>query len=372
MSFLNRMLIICVIKKIQNQNDQSLCYIPELVCFQSMLSALKGHRLSRKFKAQKKALIAYQAQYGMGILPMKWEPAKQFIETLYAEGLKNNIPLPENIAENQLKYHIKNIDQAYHTIRVHEKKIKIPRDHLSFFAKHLRTLGTVISYTLTAVFSLNVMNTLLKWGWSFLLISLFTISKLLTNYADISGGPERRMLKLGSWMDRMWTQLYKNYGTFSAPLLALNISVIAILACSSIMTWYGAWCMFSALNGVSSLPEAVSFLGAGVFAWFSVGSSFGRIYGELYQLLHEKCAPYVSFDNVKEEHKIDLVKLSTKLAYIQQQNPIAQNNHSNQQKPAVLHQFSQQARNSVEENEVNQNGDVILTNGALDQTHRLT
>jgi hypothetical protein len=153
------------------------------------------------------------------------------------------------------------------------------------------------------------MITIVGWGWSLILFSIFGLSKLLTSFADISGGPERRMLLLGSWLDRLRTGHYAEFGKRSLPKIALNSLVVTLLGCSSILTWYGAWQLIRCMNGMSEVPYFVATTLAGLFAWSSAGANFGRIYQDLYQLLFNYFSAYVSFDSFKEQEKINFKQL---------------------------------------------------------------
>ncbi len=347
MSFVNRTIIICAIKSQNSSKKQHLCYIPELAALQFAIKRLTENQITIPLHALMQTLASYETLYGPGIVPLKYKESLPFIENLFNITLENNIPLPVNITENDLKYHVKKLEDSSNILHIHEKRVRINYHHLSFFAKYLPYVGTLMTYALTLGFTLMSYKTLLNWCWSFSLVALFCLSKLLTNYADISGGPERRLQMLGSWIDRMRTGAFTNYAKFCLPLLLVNITTITILGCSSVLTWYAAWEILCTIKAISELPSFISLIMAGAFAGFSAGSTFGRIYSDLYQLLYRKFSYFFSFDNVKEENKLDLEKLFQKLnaapntiANVTLSAQVSAPSEEATQAPLILHQYT--------------------------------
>ncbi|MCS5711949.1 hypothetical protein [Candidatus Berkiella aquae] len=309
MSILSRTLFICEITKLPHQNRQPICYVPELAALVNIIQAKHQQTLSPALKKQFETIEKFNQQYGVGVFPQGIRRTKNFVEALYNELLKSNIPLPPNISELDLPFIIKNYQKVKQHTFNHEVKIHVERKHLSFFAKYLPWLGTMITFTLTMGLTISTFTSMLGWGWSITLLSIFGLSKFLTSYADISGGPERRMTLLGLWLDRLNSEHYKQFGKYSLPKIALISSVIGILACSSLLTWYGAWHLIRCMQGMSYLPNMIAVTLAGIFAWSSAGASFGRIYQDLYQLLFHYFSAHFTLDSFNEHEKLDMQKL---------------------------------------------------------------
>lgn len=315
MRYLNRNIIVCEVKGVSHtRNSQTIYYIPELTCIQSIIPSILHDPIGLSLRKKILQLVEYQKRHGTGALPLPLSATKQFIEQLYNELLQNKITLPPNISELDLNYAIKNYDKIKCSFFTYDLKIKIERNHLSFFARNLPWIGTIVTFTLTVGLTVSTLVTIIGWGWSLVLFSVFGLSKLLTSYADIAGGPERRLLLLGLWLDRLTSRHYPEQGKFSLPKFSLNFLVVAILACSSLLTWYGAWQLIRCMNGISYIPNGAATLLAGLFAWSSAGASFGRIYQDLYQLLHQQFSSYFSFDSFKEEEKISFKNIKTNLS----------------------------------------------------------
>ncbi|HRE33361.1 MAG TPA: hypothetical protein PLD88_15415, partial [Candidatus Berkiella sp.] len=102
---------------------------------------------------------------------------------------------------------------------------------------------------------------------------------------------------------------YQKFGKYSPAKLALVSLVVFILACSSLLTWYGAWHLIRCMKGMSYLPDIVAATLAGLFAWSSAGASFGRIYQDLYQLLFNYFSAHFCFDSFNDHEKLDIGKL---------------------------------------------------------------
>ncbi|MBI2790638.1 MAG: hypothetical protein HYX61_01655 [Gammaproteobacteria bacterium] len=309
MTFLYRNIIICEVKKLENQGKRHICYVPELIYLQSVNATFNKSSFTQPLKSKFQQIAQFHHQYGSGALPLSLSTTKSFMEDLYNELLKNNITLPPNMSELDLRYIIKDYEWIKNHIFTYDLKIKIQRDNLSFFAKYLPRIGTLVTFTLTVGLTISTLITIVGWGWSLILFSIFGLSKLLTSFADISGGPERRMLLLGSWIDRLRTGHYEQFGKQSIPKIALNSLVVILLGCSSLLTWYGAWQLIRCMNGMSEVPYLVATTLAGLFAWSSAGANFGRIYQDLYQLLFNYFSTYVSFDSFKEQEKINFKQL---------------------------------------------------------------
>lgn len=309
MMSLNRSIILCEIKLLV-YSKTPLIYVPEVM----YLYDLKGKpALSRALRQKLQALSDYRHQYEIGIIPMKLEEALQWLEALYNELLKNQLCLPPPFSESDLAYTIKNKDSSQQTIIVHKRKIKI-KNHLTFFARYLPLIGKGVTHVLTLGLTAAALGTLWGWEWSLSAFPLFALSKFATSYVDIVGGPEFRLRVLGLWLDRTLAGDYHHFGKFSYNSLLLHVIVNVLLACSSFLTWYGAWNMIRCLPGVSHLPlGAPSFL-AGLFALFRVGSNFGRVYNKVYDLLQHQIKAWISFDTYQEKEKIDLLTLSVNLA----------------------------------------------------------
>ncbi len=315
MNFFTRNIIVCKIKNLSNQYNASFCYIPEIGKIQFIASTLLARTLPLTSSLQTKLTLLnfYKETYGYSLLPFKKRQGKVFTEELFNDLLQNNIPLPANIYQFELQYYLPPDED---NIFIYEEKIKIQTENLTFFAKYFPLVGTFATLILTLGFTISSLTTMAKWGWSLFLFFVFGLSKFLTTYADIAGGPERRLQMLGFWLDRIIRHAYAPYNKFSLWLGLLNLLVVGILICSSILTWYGAWQMIRCMSGMSYFPGIVASLFAGAFAWSSAGSSFGRIYMVLYQLLYDAISPWVSLDNVRQEEKLTLTLFSTKLAVL--------------------------------------------------------
>lgn len=314
MPYFERTLILCKMKNLPNQ-AQHLCYVPELLSFQCAAEKIKDKNISESLSLQLKQIKQYQKQFGLGIFPFKLSSAKEFIENLYHEMLTNGLPLPVNPNQSDLKYQIKKMTDFEKNLFIYELKIKINDKNLTFFAKHLPWLGTIATYTLTLGFTVSALATVFGWGWSLFLLAFFGICKGLATYADIAGGPERRLRILGFALDRWRSGHYARHGKFSHTRTLLNFLVISILTCSSFSTWYGGWYMIRCMAGMSYFPTTMVATLAGLFAWASTGSSFGRIYSDLYQLLYRFFSRFICFDNVKDIEKVDLNLLTQKLRF---------------------------------------------------------
>lgn len=306
MRYLNRNIIVCEWK--EEQTNKNICYIPELSCIQSIIPSILQSSIKQSLRHKLLQLAEYHKLHGPGAIPLSLSKTKQFAESLYNELLHNKITLPPNISELDLNYIIKDYTKLKASITTYDLKIKIERNHLSFFARNLPWIGMIVTFTLTVGLTVSTLVTMIGWGWSLLLFSIFGLSKLLTSYADIAGGPERRLLLLGLWLDRLTSGHYAKQGKFSLHKFSLNFLVVTILACSSLLTWYGSWQLIRCMNGMSSIPNMAATLLAGLFAWSSAGASFGRIYQDLYQLLHQQFSTYFCFDSFKVQEKISIKK----------------------------------------------------------------
>lgn len=311
MSFLYRHILVCTSKTTRASSKQNLCYVPEIACLQDILPLINHKGLSKELRQMLRDLSTQQNQFGKGALALNIGAAKEFIEKLFNLLLQHKIALPPNYSEFDLKFIISDYEAHKEEILNHDLKIKINNNNLSYFAKNLPWIGTLVTLTLTIGLTVSSLITLLGWGWSILLLSIFGLSKMLTSYADISGGPERRLLRLGLWLDRVVSGQYDHYGKFSLSHFILNFSVISLLACNSFLTWYGAWKLIRCMDGMSYFPNFVTTSLAGLFAWSSAGATFGRIYQYLYQLVHDRLTYHFSFENLKESEKIKILPQKT-------------------------------------------------------------
>lgn len=309
MSILNRNILICEMTKLPQQGSQRICYVPELAALQHALQQHSHKPFSSALKKQFDTIKIFSKQHGTGIFPYNVRKTKLFLEELYNHLLRANIALPPNLSEMDLQFIIKDYSKIKKNIFTHDVKIRIQHENLTFFAKYLPWIGTLVTFILTIGLTISTLISMLGWGWSIALLSVFGISKLLTSYADIAGGPERRMTLLGLWLDRLKSNDYRQFGKYSPAKIGLHCLVIAILACSSLLTWYGAWHLIRCMNGMSYFPDIVSTTLAGLFAWSSAGASFGRIYQDLYQLLFNYTSVYFDFDSFHDHEKLDIRKL---------------------------------------------------------------
>ncbi|MBS0290691.1 MAG: hypothetical protein JSS07_11735 [Proteobacteria bacterium] len=338
-----RSMILCKIK-LSNERESTLCFVPELVNIQVCANAFSENKINASLQEKIRNLKLFEQRYGLGVVPLKGAQTKKFIEDLYNDILNNRLPLPANTSQRELKFRIKDFNNDSKNFVIHDFKLKFLRSKLTFYAKYLPIIGNIVTLTLTLGLTYTTFVTILGWGWSIPLLSVFGISRFLMNYADIAGGPERRLQTLGLWIDRQVSKIYLNFGKFSPATLFLNLLVIGILSCSTLLTWYGAWQMIRCIAGMTHLPNFISTSIASLFAWSSAGSTFGRVYADLYQLLYNVLSPYLSFDNVKENEKLNLNTLFEKLQSHRQADEPNINFQSASliQSSLILNQFKQQ------------------------------
>lgn len=306
-----RTTLIFEVCQLPNQQELPLHFIPEIAYIQNYLLSKHGEKKSKRLQGLFKQLAQFERTYGKGILNLTYKKSKRFVHQLYREMLACEIPLPPNLSEKEIKFLVKDYSKYHKNFSKHQALIKIPHQDLSFCTKYFPWVGTLMSTTLTLGLTITTLIPLVGWGISFLIFAFFALSKFFTIYADIKGGPEKRLQKFGNWLDRVFSRKYQS--NFCLSRMVLFCLTTGMLGCSTLLSAMGSWHMIICLSGISAMPSFLTFSLAALFVSSSAGSSFGRIYESLYDIMFHLLSPYLSFDNTLEKNKLKMSLLSKQL-----------------------------------------------------------